>query len=245
MTLDLAVLALLAAAALFGAASGALRQIVSLAAVGLGVLAARAWSDDVAAGLARTVSPPARHLAPLLLFVGIFALASLVGLAILRGTGVSRVVRGPADRGGGALLGGAKGALAAWALLSTLALAGEHAPEAVLRRTRGSDFASLARAHNLVARLDPEAARALERAIEAARQAERAGALAEDPESARLLADPRIRALAERRGGEPPDPARTARVLEDPQLRALVERLAGRAVPPPPPAEKKTDGASR
>lgn len=233
MTLDLAVLALLALAALYGATTGALRQLVSLAAVGLGVLAARAWTADVAAGLARTISPVARPLAPLLLFLGIFALASLAGLAVLRGTGVARVVRGPADRGLGALLGGAKGALAAWVLLSALALAGDHAPEAVLRRARGSDFAALARAHNLVRTLDPDAARVLERALEAARQAERAGRLARDPESARLLADPRIRALQEGRGGAPLDPARTARVLEDPEIRALVERLAGRGQLPP------------
>jgi len=155
VTVDLAVLAVLAAAALLGAASGALRQLVSLAAVGLGVLAARAWTDPVGAGLARTLAPAARVLAPFLLFVGIFALASLVGIAILRGTGIARVVRGPADRGAGALLGGAKGALAAWVLLSALALAGDHAPELVLRRTRGSDFAALARRHNLIARLDP------------------------------------------------------------------------------------------
>ncbi len=231
MTVDLAVLALLAVTALFGAASGALRQLVSLAAVLLGVLAARAFSDDVAAGLARRISPVARHLAPLLLFLGTFALASLVGLGILRGTGVARVVRGPADRGVGALLGGAKGALAAWVLLSALALAGDHAPDFVLRRTRGSDLVALARTYNLVRKLDPDAARALERALDAARKAERAGRLAQDPESARLLADPRIRALEEAGKGAPLDPARTARVLEDPEIRALVERLAGRGDP--------------
>lgn len=229
MTVDLAVLALLAVAALSGASSGALRQLVSLAAVVLGVLAARAFSDDVGAGLARTITPLARHLAPLLLFLGTFAFASLVGLGILRGTGVSRVVRGPADRGAGALLGGAKGALAAWLLLSAVALAGDHAPGFVLRRTRGSDFVALARTYNLVRKLDPDRARALERALEAARKARRAGRLAQDPESARLLADPRIRALEESGEGAPLDPARTARVLEDPEIRALVERLAGRA----------------
>ena len=231
MTVDLAVLALLAVAALSGAISGALRQLVSLAAVGLGVLAARAFSDDVGAGLARTITPLARHLAPLLLFLGAFALASLVGLGVLRGTGVARVVRGPSDRGVGALLGGAKGALAAWVLLSALALAGDHAPDFVLRRTRGSDFAALARRHNLVRKLDPDAARVLERALEAARKAERAGRLAQDPESARLLADPRIRALQADVEGAPLDPARTARILEDPEIRALVERLAGRGDP--------------
>jgi membrane protein required for colicin V production len=152
VTLDLAVLGFLAVSALLGAASGALRQLVSLAAVAVGVLAARAWSVEVGAGLARRFSPAARPLAPALLFLGTFALASLVGAAILRGTGVARVVRGPEDRGAGALLGGAKGGLVAWALLSALALAGDLAPDAVLARAKGSELAALARAHNLIAR---------------------------------------------------------------------------------------------
>lgn len=241
MTIDLAAIVLIVLAALSGAATGALRQLVSLAAAVLGVLAARVWSADVGAGLAREITPVARHLAPLLLFLGIFALASLAGRLILGATGLARVVRGPADRGLGALLGGAKGALAAWALLSVLALAGDHAPDAVLRRARGSDFAALAREHNLIRTLDPGAARTVERAIDAARRVERAGKLARDPESARLLADPRIRALEERERGAPLDPALAARVMEDPQLRALAERLAGRpsspaaAEPSPPP----------
>jgi membrane protein required for colicin V production len=163
VTLDLAVLALLAVSALAGAASGALRQLVSLAAGALGVLATRAWAAEVAAGLARRYSPAARALAPALLFLGAFALASLAGALLLRATGLARVVRGPADRGVGALLGGAKGALVAWALLSVLALAGDLAPEALRARARDSDLAALARAHNLVARLDPDAARRLER----------------------------------------------------------------------------------
>jgi membrane protein required for colicin V production len=164
VTVDLAVLGLLAAAALLGAGSGAIRQVVSLAAGVLGVLAARAWTADVGAGLARRFSPAARPLAPLLLFLGVFALASLLGAVLLRGTGIARAVRGPADRGAGALLGGAKGALVAWALLSALALAGGWAPDALAARARGSDFAALARRHNLVTRIDPAAAQQLERA---------------------------------------------------------------------------------
>ncbi len=163
MTIDLVGLAFLGILALAGAVSGALRQLVSLAAVAVGIAASRAWSAEVGAGLARRFSSLARPLAPALLFFGAFALASLVGAAILRGTGVARVVRGPADRGAGALLGGAKGALVAWALLSLLALAGELAPAAVRASARESDLAALARGHNLVARLDPEAARRLER----------------------------------------------------------------------------------
>ncbi len=164
MTLDLAVLAVLAIAAISGAVSGALRQLVSFASAGLGVAAARAFSRDVGEGLARTLSPSARALAPLLLFFGAFALGSLVGVVLLRATGVSKVVRGPTDRAAGAILGGAKGALAAWTVLSALALAGDLVPRDLAARAARSDFAALARAHNLIARLDPDAARRFERA---------------------------------------------------------------------------------
>ena len=163
MTIDLYVLVLLGVTALHGAARGALRQLVSFAAAVAGVLAARALSHDVGAGLARTVSPAARGLAPLLLFLGGFAVASLAGGLLLRATGMARVVRAPGDRAVGALLGGAKGALAAWAILSTLALARELLPERFAGVGEGSDFAALAREHNLVARLDPAAARELRR----------------------------------------------------------------------------------
>jgi membrane protein required for colicin V production len=152
VTIDLVVLAFLAVSALAGAASGALRQLVSLAAVAVGVLATRAWSAEVGAGLARRFGGAARPLAPALLFLGTFALASLAGALALRATGIARAVRGPADRGAGALLGGAKAALVAWALLSALALAGDLAPDALRARARESDLAGLARAHNLVAR---------------------------------------------------------------------------------------------
>jgi hypothetical protein len=72
------------------------------------------------------------------------------------------VVRGPVDRSTGGLLGGAKGALAVWVLLSAFALARDHLPARVAEWGAGSDFAAVARSHNLVARLDPEAARKLE-----------------------------------------------------------------------------------
>jgi membrane protein required for colicin V production len=153
VTIDLVVLAFLAAFALAGAVSGALRQLVSLVAAGAGVLASRAWSADVGAGLARRFSGAARPLAPALLFFGAFALVSIAGALLLRAGGVSRVVRGPADRGVGALMGGAKAGVVAWALLSLLALAGDVAPDRVRAAARASDLAALARAHNLVARL--------------------------------------------------------------------------------------------
>lgn len=160
--LDLSVLLVLAVSALLGAASGALRQLVSLGAALAGVLAARAFAKDVGDGLARTVSPAARPIAPVLLFFGIFAVVSLLGGIVLRATGVAKVVRGPTDRAAGALLGGAKGALGAWVLLSAFVLAREHLPDRIGAWARGSDFAAVAGAHNLVSRLDPDAARKLE-----------------------------------------------------------------------------------
>jgi membrane protein required for colicin V production len=62
------------------------------------------------------------------------------------------------------VLGGAKGALAAWVLLSVVVLARELLPARVAGWVQGSDFVALARSHNLVAHLDPDAARQLERA---------------------------------------------------------------------------------
>lgn len=165
--LDLTILLVLGLAALLGAASGALRQLVSLGAAVAGVLASRAFAKDVGDGLARTVSAAGRPVAPVLLFFGVFALVSLVAGGLLRATGVAKVVRGPTDRAAGALLGGAKGALAVWVVLSAFVLAREHLPARARAWAEASDFAAVAEAHNLVARLDPAAARRLERPLEA------------------------------------------------------------------------------
>jgi len=220
VALDLIVLAVLALTALFGAMGGALRQVVQLAAAVLGWLAARHLAAPVAAGLARSVAPLlARAAASALLFLGVAALASLLGGALLRGSGLAAAVRGPTDRGLGALLAGAKGALASWVLLSALVLAGGTFPGGLAIDLRGSELAALAREHNLLLRLDPAAARGLERVLRAARDAGRRGG---DAEARALLADPRVRALVEGEGEI--DTAEAARLLEDPAVRALVER---------------------
>lgn len=163
-TIDLAVLAALALAAILGASSGALRQLVQLAAVVAGALAARQFAAPVAAGLGRLASAPvARAIAPAFLFLGVAALVSLVGVALLRGTAVSRAVRGPADRGLGALLGGVKSALVAWVILSVLALSAGIAPEGAARAVRSSQLVDLAAHYNAVERVAPDGAKALER----------------------------------------------------------------------------------
>ncbi len=163
-TIDLVVLAAVALAAILGASSGALRQTVQLAAVVAGVFAARHLAAPVAAGLGRLASAPAaRAIAPMFLFLGVAALVSLVGGALLRGTAVARAVRGPPDRGLGALLGGAKGMLVAWVVLCILALGAGAAPERFARAVRSSQLVELAARYDVVERLAPDRAKALER----------------------------------------------------------------------------------
>jgi hypothetical protein len=138
------------------------------------------------------------------------------------------VVRGPTDRAAGALLGGTKGALAAWVLLSALALAGGSLPGRLAAGSRGSEYVSLARDHNLLMHIDPAKARLLERVLRAAREAEKKGVTqGEGAEARALLAHPRVRALAES-GGEI-DAAEAARLLDDPAIRELVEKIRERS----------------
>jgi membrane protein required for colicin V production len=232
VALDALVLAVLAAAALHGAAGGALRQLLQLGAAVLGWLAARHLSAPVAAGLGRWFPGfLARPGASALLFLGTFALVSLVGGLVLRaGAREGGVVRGPADRGIGALLGGVKGGLTAWVLLSALALAGGALLSRLGLEAQGSQFASLAARHNLIVRLDPSRAQQLERVLLLARRLAPEGAPSADGEAARaLLADPRLRGLAETGGAI--DPAVAERLLEDPAVRELVEKLKERGAP--------------
>lgn len=226
MLLDLIVLVVLALFALHGASGGALKQVVQLAAAVVGWLAARHLAAPVGAGLDRWLPGfLARPAASAILFFGAFALVSLVGAAALRATSISTVVRGPADRGAGAVLGGAKGGLIVWVLLSAFALAGDGVRGRVRAMAAGSEYLSLARAHNLLQRLDPERVRMLERVLEAAREAKRTGAAA-SPEAAQLLADPRLKALAD--AGGRVDPVAAERLLDDPVIRDLVERIRER-----------------
>jgi membrane protein required for colicin V production len=224
--LDLVVLTVLALAALHGAMGGALRQLVQLLAAVVGWVAARHLAAPVAAGLGHWFPGfLARPGASALLFLGTYAAVSLLGGAVLSGA-AGGVVRGPADRGAGALLGGVKGGLGAWVLLSALALAGGVLPGR-FGEAGASEYLGLARGHNLLVKLDPSRVRVLERILDAARAARRQGAPAGDREAAEaLLSDPRIRPLAE--AGTRIDPAEAGRLLADPHVRELAERLRGR-----------------
>jgi len=222
---DLVALVVLALATLHGAAGGALRQLLQLGAAVVGWLAARHLVAPVAVGLDRWLPHLlARPAASALLFLGSFALVSLLGGLLLRATRLAAAVRSPTDRGVGALLGGAKGALAVWVFLSAGALAGQALPGRLGAELSSSELAGLARGHNLLSRIDPDRTRVIERVLKAARQAEHDGARTGEGVAARaLLADPRLRELADK-GGEL-DPAEAARLLEDPRVRELVEKL--------------------
>jgi membrane protein required for colicin V production len=243
VALDLVVLAVLVAAALGGAASGALRQVVQLAAVAVGWLAARHFAPAVADGFGKSVPGfVARPAASMLLFLGGAALAGFAGRALLNARGFARAVRGPSDRGAGALLGGAKGGLVVWVLLSAATLAGGFRIGPVGVDPKTSDFAAFAKDHNLLARFDPEKARTLERLLKLARDPLEAARLERDPDARRLLDDPRVRALTrdEAPGASSPSAVETERLLSDPDVAALLARLRERSerlgTPPSPAA---------
>jgi membrane protein required for colicin V production len=165
MAIDLAAVAFIALAAAFGSSAGALHQLVQLAGVLVGWLAAWNLGPPVARGLSRWVPQgKASGAAGLLLFLGFSILAAWVGHLFLATRGLKGVVRSPPDRGLGALLGGAKWALVAWMALSALALAGGRVG---LGRFAvdgaGSDLVALAREHNLLVRWRPAADEALKR----------------------------------------------------------------------------------
>jgi membrane protein required for colicin V production len=220
VTVDLAVLALLAIAALAGAIGGAAKQLIGLLAIGAGWLLARRFA-------------PGRALVGLLVFVAASAVVTAVGQIALRHWRGAQGRPGPVDRGLGALLGGAKGALAAWVLLSVLALWGRPLVLGPVRvDPRGSDFATLVARHNLLEVADPGAARALARLLEAARDPAARTRLLRDPAVSRLLADPRIRRLLEAGKGAGL-PAEAEEVLGDGELRKLLEKLGDSVGPLP------------
>lgn len=162
MILDLAVLAALAIGTLSGVLSGALRQVRGLLAAGLAAFAASALAAPIARGLAGTVSDTvARAAAPVLVFAGAFALSSILLGILMHGVGLDRAAGGPTDRGLGALLSGAKTLVIAWLVLSALAVAGSATPY-LGREGESSEFTSLAREHNLLQKLAPNAVDAVE-----------------------------------------------------------------------------------
>lgn len=167
MAIDLWAVAILAFAAALGSASGALHQLVQLAGMAVGWAAAWHFGAPVARGLVRWLPESrARGAAGLLLFLGFSVLGAWVGHRFLAVRGLKGAVRSSPDRGLGAVLGGAKGALVVWIALSALALAGGRVSLGRFALDgAGSDLVALAKEWNLLTRWRPAANEALERFI--------------------------------------------------------------------------------
>lgn len=165
MAIDFATVALLALAAAFGSASGALHQLVQLAGMAVGWIAAWQLGAPVARGIARWLPQgTARGAAGLLLFLGFGTLGAWVGHRFLATRGLKGAVRSPPDRGLGAVLGGAKAALVLWIALSALALAGGRVGLGrFVLDGAGSDLMALAKDYNLLTRWRPVADEAIQR----------------------------------------------------------------------------------
>jgi membrane protein required for colicin V production len=149
VTLDLLLLAALAAAALAGAATGLLRQLSRLVAASLALLGARSLGPAIAGPVSRFVPPFAvGPVASALAFAALYlTLAVLLGL-VARALRAAGGVPAAADRGGGALLGGAKAALVLWVLVSAVVAWGRPLPGVGPLHVEESGFAAFARERN-------------------------------------------------------------------------------------------------
>jgi membrane protein required for colicin V production len=227
VTIDLIVLACLVLFAVFGAVTGALRQLLNLAAGLAGWLVARALGPYVADGLAHSLPRAmARPAASALLFVGTFVAVGIVGRLILRAAaGKGGPVRSPGDRGLGALIGAGQAGLAVWVLLSALVLLDTRVGFLDPRR---SDFAALARDHNLLEKLDPPAVRVMRRLIKVMKDPKSSVDLRSDAEAQQLLDDPRVQSLLGSGGEKGTFSPEAMKMLQDPELSGKLELLMGK-----------------
>lgn len=149
MTLDLLVLAALAAAALAGAATGLFRQLSRLVAAALALLGARALGPAIAGPVSRLVPPFAvGPLSSALAFAMLYLMLALVLGAAARALRQAGGLPAAVDRGGGALLGGAKAALVLWVLVSAAVAWGRPLPGVGRLHVEASEFAAFARERN-------------------------------------------------------------------------------------------------
>jgi membrane protein required for colicin V production len=226
LTLDLAVLGLLLLAAVAGAVSGALSQVLRLLGVVAGWAAARFLAPMLAARLGVHGAAGRAALAAAV-FVGAWLVVGLVARGVRRSLdddGEPSLL----DRLLGALLGGAKGALVAWVLLSLLALLGGRLALGPLRvEARGSRAAALAARHDLLSLADPEAARLAQRLVELWRDPARRERLLRDPGWSRLLERSGLKEALDRgAAGAGEAREKAGDLLADPELKAMLERLS-------------------
>ncbi len=187
MSLDLLALVLVAAGALFGALAGALRQVVRLLSLALAALLAPRLAPALASPLARFLSDEraAGTVAVALAFAALFLLLWLAGRVLLRLL-ASEAERGSADRGFGALLGGLQAGLAAWMVVSLLALWGRPIGPQGFRLDPGDgQVGALVKRHNLIDLAAPAEAQALRERLPRVREAVEVGKALGDSPAAR------------------------------------------------------------
>jgi len=187
VSLDLLALVLVAAGALFGALAGALRQVVRLVALVAAALLAPRLAPRLAGPLERLLPDRGASgtAAVALAFAALFLLLWLMGRVLLRLL-ASEAERGSADRGFGALLGGMQAALAAWMVISLLALWGRPiGPQGFRLDLSEGQVGALVKRFNLVELAAPAEARALRQQLPRVREAVEAGQALRDSPAAR------------------------------------------------------------
>ena len=237
MTLDLALLALVALFGLMGLASGAIKQITRWAGLILGGLAARPLAARLTPLAAPRLSLPpvaANALLSAVLFLLLYMLLSWTVHRLLR-TAFGERENGRGDKAFGFLLGAGKGAVLLYALLSLLIFfekpltAALGAPPAA---AGGSAAVALARRHDLFNAVPVPALAQIQKLIEAAKNPAALSAFAGQPDLQGLLADPQLKAMLQN------DALATAlksgdlsALKNDPRFQALLKdpRLAGAA----------------
>lgn len=231
MTLDLALLGLVLLAAVAGAVSGALWQVLKLAGVVAGWASARWLAPRVVQQL-QAPSAATRALVVAGAFVGAWMVVAILARAIRRAVQGEEEEPGGLDRALGAVLGAAKGALVAWIFLSLLALMGGRLALGPLRvESRGSRAAAWAARHDLLALASPKAARAAQRLAELWRDPAKRERLLRDPGWSRLLEKSGLKEALDQGASGAGDAAGAARkkaeaLSEDPELKALMEKLS-------------------
>jgi len=231
MTLDAAVIALLALAAIVGALAGALRPLFLAAGAVLGWLAARHLSLPLGRVLERAIPVPfGRSVAGMVLFGGTLFLFGMLGRSLSRRAGGERR---PGDRAAGALLAGTAAGLAIWVALAAMDATSTILPRGLERQLARSDLAALVREHDLLEPWRRPATEALRELLRVASDPHGLARLSHDPDLKGLADDERVREILEEAKSpgtrsEPERSSRALRLLADPDFRERLERAEER-----------------
>jgi membrane protein required for colicin V production len=213
MTLDLAVLCVLALFGIFGAISGAAKQIANVLALGAAYLSAGPVAKLAAPWLAKALGTSllvATGAATLFVFLAVW-----IPLRLALVTGLEKLIAGEerqhsdVNRALGGVLGALKAATLVWVLFSALTFVERNVQVGGRRFSlpaKDSQVLAAVRRYNLFELAPVIPTRDLARFAEAARDPGRANQLADDPAWQRLQQDPRFREL-----------------LSDPRLKSAIE----------------------